>query len=78
MKVIVDDDACVGCGLCLHICPEVFEMEYERSRVIPGIIPSRIEPLCRDAVNECPASAITITDDEDKPQIEERPKRWRF
>lgn len=53
-------------------------MEYERSRVIPGIIPSRIEPLCRDAVNECPASAITITDDEDKPQIEERPKRWRF
>ena len=29
MKVIVDKDTCIGCGLCCGVCPEVFSMDDE-------------------------------------------------
>ena len=27
MKAYVDKDACIGCGLCVDICPEVFSLD---------------------------------------------------
>lgn len=78
MKVKVDDEACVGCGLCVHICPEIFEMEYEHALAISPDVPSRMEDVCKQAADDCPSSAIIITDDEDKQRVVERPKRWRF
>jgi ferredoxin len=29
MKAIVDKDLCIGCGLCVDVCPEVFEMNAD-------------------------------------------------
>ena len=29
MKVNVNKDACIGCGACAAICPDVFEMDDE-------------------------------------------------
>ena len=26
MKVSIDENLCTGCGLCVDVCPEVFEM----------------------------------------------------
>jgi len=78
VKVKVDDEACVGCGLCVHICPEIFEMEFEKAHVIEADVHARMEDVCREAAGDCPSSAIIIADDEDKPRVEERPKRWRF
>ena len=25
-KVTIDEAACVGCGLCVNVCPDVFEL----------------------------------------------------
>ena len=34
LEVSVDQDACIGCGLCIGVCPEVFEFnENGRSSV---------------------------------------------
>ena len=29
MRAIVDEETCIGCGRCVEICPEVFELEGE-------------------------------------------------
>ena len=59
MKAIVDRDACVGCEKCAEICPEVFSMDKEgKACAIPGEVPKNLEASCRDAIEECPVTAI--------------------
>ncbi|MEM2238727.1 MAG: ferredoxin [Candidatus Bathyarchaeia archaeon] len=59
MKVKVDRDACIGCGLCASLCPEVFELDDEgKSRVVN---PNGCDGCdCREVANQCPAAAIII------------------
>jgi len=33
MRATVDEETCIGCGLCAETCPEVFEMNDEKVRV---------------------------------------------
>jgi len=60
MKVIIDKDICIGCGLCENICPEVFRMEDDKAVVYVYLIPQGAEALCKQAANECPVTAISI------------------
>ena len=30
MKVAIDADGCIGCGLCVSTCPEVYKMEEDK------------------------------------------------
>ena len=64
MKASVDKDLCFGCGLCVEVCPEVFEMDDDnkaQAKVDP--VPPEAEGSCREAVNQCPESAIKIEED---------------
>jgi ferredoxin len=61
MKAFVDRDACIGCGLCESICPEVFRMDDEGiSEVIVDDIPDSLLEAAQDAASQCPAGAIRI------------------
>lgn len=57
-KPVVDFDLCIGCGSCVEICPEVFELQDEKA-VVKG--PDKCDTCdCEEAANVCPVEAITF------------------
>ncbi|OLS03686.1 ferredoxin [Tissierella creatinophila] len=61
MKAVVDRDACISCGLCATICPEVFELDDEDiAVVIADPIPEDAVDSAKEAEESCPTEAISI------------------
>lgn len=61
MKAIVNEETCVGCGLCADTCPEVFEMNDENiAEVKVNPVPPEAETTCREALDACPVDAISL------------------
>jgi ferredoxin len=74
MKVWIDQDACVGNGICAELAEKVFmfdgDLAYVREgdRVLtePGAIvavPAGHEAMVFDAAEECPAGCIYVEAD---------------
>ncbi|MFO7792005.1 MAG: ferredoxin [Candidatus Saliniplasma sp.] len=69
-KIKIDQDTCIGCGMCVSTCPKVFELnEKIKSRVVEkyrgdpeytGKVPKRVKCVL-DAEENCPVNAITVT-----------------
>lgn len=56
----VDKEKCIGCGLCISICPEVFEMGKDGKSYVKN--PKACNrPSCKEAADSCPVQAITIS-----------------
>jgi ferredoxin len=60
MKATVDEETCIGCGLCTETCPEVFEMNDDKVRVKVDEVPEALAESCREAAENCPVEAIQI------------------
>ena len=60
MKARVNEN-CIGCGLCVSTCPQVFEMTDEGvARAVEGELPADAVGAALDAQSGCPVSAIEI------------------
>ncbi|NIQ06100.1 MAG: ferredoxin [Candidatus Korarchaeota archaeon] len=69
MKVVVDEETCIGCGTCVGLCPEVFELgsdgkayiteDYREDDSFEGEVPEDIECTKQGAEN-CPVDAISV------------------
>jgi len=33
MKIKIDKQKCLGCGVCINLCPEVFELKDGKSKI---------------------------------------------
>lgn len=60
MKAFVDQDGCIGCGLCADTCPEVFQMNDDNLAEVHGEITADNLVAAEDARDSCPVSVITI------------------
>lgn len=64
MRVFVDPDLCMGCGVCESIAPDIFELGDElHAKVILNPIPEKYIFSVEEAVAECPEVAIKIFED---------------
>ena len=59
MNVVVDPLLCTACGICVELCPEVFEMGIEAAEVIEDPVPLDLMDLVHDAEESCPGEAIS-------------------
>ena len=71
MKVKVNKDACIGCGACASICPDVFELndeglsevkveEENKEKEEFVSVKEELQDEVRDAADSCPTGAIEI------------------
>ena len=61
MKVEVNQDMCIGCGLCTNIAPDVFSMNNDnKAQAKDGEITEKDQTLVEEAANSCPVSAINL------------------
>lgn len=59
-KVRVLEDACIGCGLCQSIAPEVFEIKEDGFSSVKENQESNVNEDVKEAADGCPTSAIDI------------------
>ncbi len=61
MKIEVNQDMCIGCGLCTNIAQNLFSMNDEgKAKAIDIEITDKDQLLAEESVNSCPVSAIIL------------------
>ena len=66
MRVSIDKTKCAGCGSCVAICPEVFEMKDDGTVDVKAeyqgvdITDAELIEKVKQAMLACPATAIVI------------------
>jgi ferredoxin len=63
MRAEVDEDVCIGSMSCENTCPEVFKVVGGISRVQVDVVPKEAEERCRQAADDCPVQAISVSED---------------
>ncbi|RKD26531.1 Ferredoxin [Caminicella sporogenes DSM 14501] len=60
MRVNINRDYCIGCGICEKLSPDNFMIENGKAVVIDGEINDRNRESVKNAVEKCPVNAITL------------------
>lgn len=59
LKVEVDQELCISCGLCVSSCPDVFSWnEDEKAKAVTTDVLADQEECVQDAAEGCPTDAI--------------------
>jgi ferredoxin len=59
MIPVVNEELCIGCGNCEEICPSVFNILGDKSKVIDPE-GCGLADCCEAAEENCPVEAITF------------------
>ena len=71
MKVVLNRDACIGCGACAALCEDIFEIDNEGlSKVKKAEVKDEEIELTRDAIESCPTGAIALEEKKEETKEE--------
>lgn len=71
--IVINTDYCIGCGICVKILPEVFELVEQKAHVLnEGINPSHTAMIIKTA-DKCPTKAIVLNREGDIEIVSEIP-----
>jgi ferredoxin len=59
-QIIIDSYLCNGCGACIEICPEVFQMDEITEKAILVALEPEITDAVLQAASYCPEKCIDI------------------
>ncbi len=54
--VKVDQNKCIGCGLCIGLCPETFKLSADHKS---EVINNQSTDCAKEAAGNCPVGAIS-------------------
>lgn len=73
MKVKVNQEACIGCGACVAIADEVFDInDNGLSEVKVDIVSEENKEKVQEAIESCPSAAIEEVKSEENVEAEEK------
>jgi ferredoxin len=59
MKYKVNKEKCMGCGLCVNLCPDVFELgEDGKSQIKEGADLEKNKKCVEEVIQSCPMRAV--------------------
>jgi ferredoxin len=58
-KVKIDKQKCLGCGVCISLCPEVFELKDGKSKIKEKADLKKYKDCIKEAIDSCPTQAIS-------------------
>ena len=67
LKIVVDEDECIGDSLCCAEAPGTFEMVDDKAKVLAEITDD--EATILEAAEACPVDAITVINEETGEQL---------
>jgi len=53
----IDQNKCIGCGMCAGMCPESFLMNHDGKA---EVIKTEVTDCAKSAAENCPVEAISI------------------
>lgn len=59
MNAIVDQNTCIGCGLCTSTVDEVFQMNDEGKAEAYSAVSEENKDAVQEAIDSCPVAAIS-------------------
>ena len=56
-------DSCIRCGICIDICPELYDMDYVEDviRISLKEVPEELMDKARESIRDCAVAAIRFT-----------------
>ena len=57
MNIKINQDDCIGCGVCSQICPENFKLDEDAGKA--EVIGDKVAACAKEAIESCPVGCIT-------------------
>jgi len=54
---IINEELCIGCGTCESLCPQAFQVQEGKSKVIASECG---DCDCQEVADSCPVKAISL------------------